>query len=48
MRRDAPPRITLVFRYPSRTGGRAEGEAISRLVDIQTVSIDEIIGVLLR
>lgn len=48
MRRETLPRVALVLGNPRRARRRAKRETIPRLVDIQTVTIDEIVSMLLR
>src|SRR5256885_16158209 len=48
MRRQAAPAVARVFRDPQAAGGRADREAVARLVDREAVAIDEIVGMLLR
>src|SRR5438067_13227014 len=48
MRRQAAPAVARVFRDPQAAGGRADGEALARLVDREAVAVDEVVGMLLR
>src|SRR5205085_10222712 len=48
MRRQAAPAVARVFRDPQAAGGRADGEAVARLVDREAVAVDQVIGMLLR
>ena len=41
------PGVALVLREPEGAGGRAEGEAVAGVVEVEGVAVDEVVGVLL-
>src|SRR5256885_17142697 len=48
MRRQAAPAVARVFRDPQAAGGRADREAVARLVARAAAAKDGIVGMLLR
>ena len=46
--RDALPRFPLVLGDPQRTGCAPEGKSVAGRVDVESMSVGEIVGVVLR
>src|SRR5262245_57940066 len=46
--RHAGPAVALVLAHPQPASGRAEGEALARVVERQRVAVDHVIGMRLR